>query len=257
MSGTPCNCRRSGGKSSGCSLATFNILIADMEGHIYLGGAHELVEIMEFQNNIIECDVTISKNDPFASKRASATLTFRKAKKLRTESSDLIGLKDGNQPSYIGLPQVNSIINAQWDFTQELYDGMVDLCDSQIIDTNKLTQTKNKRGHNQDQINNRQQAWNAREPLVCSSFVAEVRDLDMYNCQNTEYLEAHGSQAKRTTVCLYGIGILFVLVSYGNNVVKKSDVTLLMNVGRDGPAFKDAIKFLKHSGVILDERGKF
>ena len=79
----------------------------------------------------------------------------------------------------------------------------------------------------------------------------------MYNCQNTEYLEAHGSKAERTTVCLYGIGILFVLASFGNVFVAKSEVILLMHVGRDGPAFKDAVKFLKHSGVILDERGKF
>ena len=79
----------------------------------------------------------------------------------------------------------------------------------------------------------------------------------MYNCQNTEYLEAHRSQAKRTTVCLYGIGILFVLASYGNDFVKKSDVMLLMHVGRDGPAFKDAVKFLNHSGVFAIECGRF
>ena len=109
----------------------------------------------------------------------------------------------------------------------------------------------------QDQINARWRAWNVCEPTVCTSFVAEVRDLDMFNCQNTEFLEAHGSPAKRATVCLYGIGILFVHVSFGNNFVKKSEVTTLMNVGSDGPAFKDAIKFLKHSGVILDECGKF
>ena len=30
-----------------------------------------------------------------------------------------------------------------------------------------------------------------------------------------------------------------------------------MHVGNDGPAFKDAVKILKHSGVILDERAKF
>ena len=90
-----------------------------------------------------------------------------------------------------------------------------------------------------------------------SSFVAEIRNLDMYNCQNTEYLEAHGSKAKRTTVCLYGIGTLFVLASYGNNFVPKSDVTLLMHVGHNGPAFKDAVKFLNHSGVLAIERGQF
>ena len=113
MSSTPRNRCRSAGKSSGCSLAAFNVLVADMEGKVYLGGAHELVEIIEFQNDIIECNITISKNDPFASTRACAVLTFRKAKKLRTESSDLIGLKDGNLPSYTGLSQVNSVINAQ------------------------------------------------------------------------------------------------------------------------------------------------
>ena len=255
MSGTPCNCCRSGGKSSGCSLATFNVLVADMEGNVYLGGVHELVEITELQEDIIECNVTISKNDPFASKRASAAVTFGKAKKLRTESSDLIGLKDGNLPLYTSLPQVNSVIEALGDLTEQLYNGMVDLCDSQIVDADKVTQMKNRRGHNQDQIGNCRQAWDVREPLVCSSFVAEVRDLDMYNCQNTEYLEAHGSQAKRTTVCLYGIGILFVLASYGNVFVAKSDVTSLMHVGRDGPAFKDAVKFLNHCGVLVVEHG--
>ena len=113
MSGTPCNRCRSGGKSSGCSLATFNVSIVDMEGHVYLGGAHELVEITELQDHILDCDVTICKNDPFASKRASAAVVFGKAKKLRTELSDLIGLENGNQPLYTSLPQVNNVIDAQ------------------------------------------------------------------------------------------------------------------------------------------------
>ena len=257
MSGTLCNRRRSSGKSSGCSVTTFNALIADMKGNIYLGGVHELVEITELQEDIIEYNVTISKNDPFASKRASAAVTFGKAKKLRTESSNLIGLKDGSLSSYTGLPEVNYVIKTLGDFTEQLYDGMVDLCDSQIVDTDKVAQMKNRRGHDQDQIGNRRWAWDACEPLVRSSFVAEVRDLDLYNCQNTEYLEAHGSKAKRATVCLYAIGILFVLASYGNNFVPKGEVTSLMNVGRDGPAFKDAINFLNHSGVLVLERSKF
>lgn len=257
MSGTPRNRCRSGGESSGCSLAAFNVLVADMQGKVYLGGAHELVDIIQFQNDITECDVTISKNDPFASKRASAAETFGKAKRLRTELSNLIGLKDGSLPLYTGLPQVNYVIETQGDFTEQLYNGMVELCDSQVVDANLLTQTKNDRGHKQDQINNRQRAWNVREPTVCTSFVAEVCNSDMFNCQNTEFLEAHGSPAKHATVCFYGIGILFVLVSFGNNFVEKSEVTTLMNVGSDGPAFKDALKFLKHSGVILGERGKF
>ena len=147
MSSTPRNRCRSAGKSSGCSLAAFNVLVADMEGKVYLSGAHELVDIIKFQNNIAECDVTISKNDSFASTRARAVSTFRKAKKVRTESIGLIGLKDGNLPLYTGLPQVNSVINAQWEHNQELFDGTVELCDSQIVNADLLTQTKNDRGH--------------------------------------------------------------------------------------------------------------
>ena len=145
MSGTPCNRCCSNGESSGCSLATFNGLIVDMEGYVYLGCAHELIEILDCQDNIVECNVTIHKNDQFASKCASPTVVFGRAKKLRTESSDLIGLKDGNLPSYTGLPPVNSVINAQWDLTKELYGGMVSLCDSQIVNSEKLSQAKNKR----------------------------------------------------------------------------------------------------------------
>ena len=130
MSGTSLNCHRSGGASSGCSVATFNALIADMKGNIYLGGVHELVKITELQEDIIECNVTIGKNDPFASKRASAAVTFGKVKKLRTESSNLIGLKDGSLPSYTGLPQVNSVIETLGGFNKQLYDGMVELHDS-------------------------------------------------------------------------------------------------------------------------------
>ena len=48
---------------------------------------------------------------------------------------------------------------------------------------------------------------------------------------------------------------LFSFLSHLGTIL--STVTTLMNVGNDGPAFKDAVKFLKHSGVILDERGKF
>ena len=257
MSGTPCNCCRSGGESSGCFLAAFNVLVVDIQSKVYLDGAHELVDIIKFQNNIAECDVMISKNDPFASTRACAVSTFGKAKRVRTELIGLVGLKEDSLPSYTGLPQVNSIINAQWEHTQELYNGTVELCNLQIVNTELLAQTKNECGHKQDQIRNNRQAWIVCEPTVCTSFVAEVRDLNMYNCQNTRFLEAHGSPAKRATVCLYGISILFVLVSFGDNFVKKSEVTTLMHVGNDGPAFKDTVKFLKHFGVILDERGKF
>ena len=77
----------------------------------------------------------------------------------------------------------------------------------------------------------------------------------MYNCQNNEYLEAHGSEDERTTVCLYVLGILFVLASYGDVFVAKGDVTSLMNVGQDGPAFKDACEFLNHLGVLAIECG--
>ena len=61
MSGTP-NRHRSGGQSSGCSLETFNTLIVNMEGNIYLGGAHELVDIIELQDEISVIDVTIDED---------------------------------------------------------------------------------------------------------------------------------------------------------------------------------------------------
>ena len=48
---------------------------------------------------------------------------------------------------------------------------------------------------------------------------------------------------------------LFVLVSFGDYFVDKSEVTTLMHVGNDGPAFKDVVKFVNHSGVLVVERG--
>ena len=64
----------------------------------------------------------------------------------------------------------------------------------------------------------------------------------MYNCHQHEYFEAHGSKDECATVCLYTLGIIFILTSNGNVFVAKSDITSLMNVGQDGPAFKDACK---------------
>ena len=81
--------------------------------------------------------------------------------------------------------------------------------------------------------------------------------MSLFSCENTDFLNAHGNHAKRATVCLYSVGIIFVLVSHGDNYVDKKVVTTLMNVGDDGPAFKDAVKYLKHLGVIMDERRKF
>ena len=95
------------------------------------------------------------------------------------------------------------------------------------------------------------------QALACADFVDGVRDLDMYNCHNHEYLEAHGSKDERTTVCLYALGIIFVLTSYWDVFVSKNDVTSLMNVRRDGPAFKDACKFLNHLGVLAVRSGWF
>lgn len=134
---------------------------------------------------------------------------------------------------------------------------MVDLCNSRVVDSGLVTLKRNERGHKQDQIIAKRQVWNACEPRVRDSVVAEVKDLNLFNCQNADYLNAHGSPAKQATVCLYGIGIVFVLVSFGDNFVDKSEVTTLMRVGNDGPAFKDAVKILKHSDIILDEHAKF
>ena len=256
MSGTP-NRRRSGGESSGCSLETFNTLIVNMGGKIYLGGAHELVDIIDLQDEISDIDVIIDENDPLASERARAVDLYGRATRLRTESNNLIGLRNNNRNSYTGVPEVNAVINGLGEFNRQLYEGYVALCNSRVVNSGLVTTQRNLRGHKLGQISAKRRAWNVREPTVCNSFVAEVRDLDMFNCQNTEFLEAHGSPAKRPTICLYGIGILFVLVSFGNNFVNKSEVMTLMDVGSNGPAFKDAIKFLKHSGVVLDVRGKF
>lgn len=78
----------------------------------------------------------------------------------------------------------------------------------------------------------------------------------MYNYHQHEYFEAHGSVDERDTVFLYALGIIFILTSNGDVFVAKNDVTLLMNVERDGPAFKDACKFLAHHGVLTTQRSR-
>ena len=133
----------SSGESSGCSLATYNGLVSGMQSLVYLGGAKELITIKDCQEDIVECDLTICQNDLFASKRTAATNIFGKAKKLRLESNDLIGVKGGNQNLYVGFPQVNSVIDGQWKLTEELYGSMVDLCDLQIVDSAELIWAKN------------------------------------------------------------------------------------------------------------------
>ena len=89
MSGTP-NRRRSGGESSGCSLGIFNGLVGDMGGKIYLGGARELVDVINLQDKISGIDVIINENDPLASERACAVDLYGRATRLRTESNNLI-----------------------------------------------------------------------------------------------------------------------------------------------------------------------
>ena len=257
MSGTP-NRRRSGGESSGCSLGTFNTLIVDMEGKIYLGGTHELVDIIELQDKISDIDVTIDKNDPCASERAFAVDTYGRATRLRTELNNLVGLRNNNRNSYTGVPEVNAVIDGLGEFNRQLYEAYVALCNSRVVNSGLVTTQRNLRGHKLGQISAKRRAWNVREQGVCDFIVAEVKDLNLFDCQNADYLDAHGSKAKRATVCLYAIGIIFVLISFGDSFVKKGEVTTLMAVGNDGPAFKDAVKVLKHSGVILDDnRAKF
>ena len=257
MSGTP-NRRRSGGQSSGCSLETFNTLIVDMKGTIYLGGAHELVDIINLQDEISDIDVIIDENDPLASDRARAVEIYGRATRLRTESNNLIGLRNNNRNSYTGVPEVNAAIDGLGEFNTQLYNAYVALCNSRIVDSNLVTAQRNLRGHKANQITALRRAWNQREPVVCDNIIAEVKDLKLYNCENADYLNAHGSKAKRSTVCLYAVGIIYVLVSHGDSFVNKNVVTTLMNVGKEGPAFKDAVKILKHSGVILDDnRAKF
>ena len=257
MSSTP-NRHRSGGQSSGCSLETFNTLIVDMKGKIYLGGAHELVDIIELQDKISDIDAIIDENDPCASERACAVETYGRATRLRTESNNLVGLRNNNRNSYTGVPEVNRVIDGLGEFNWQLYDAYVALCNSRVVNPDLVTTQRSLRGHKLGQINAKRRAWNAREPGLHDSIVAEVKDLNLFNCENADYLNAHGSQAKRATVCLYAIGIIFVLISFGDSFVKKSEVTTLMNVGNDGSAFKDAVKILKHSGVILDDnRAKF
>ena len=257
MSGTP-NRRRSGGESSGCSLDTFNTLIVDMGGKIYLGGAHELVDIIDLQDEISDIDVIIDENDPLASERARAVETYGRATRLRTESNNLVGLRNNNRNLYTGVPEVNNVIDGLGEFNRQLFDAFVALCNSRVVDANLVTTQRNLRGHKVGQINAKRRAWNVRKQGVRDFIVAEVKDLNLFDCQNADYLDAHGSKAKRATVCLYAIGIIFVLISFGDSFVKKSEVTTLMAVGNDGPAFKDAVKILKHSGVILDDnRAKF
>ena len=77
----------------------------------------------------------------------------------------------------------------------------------------KLIQQKNLRCHHLNQIPNSQRAWAACEPAARNTFVDRVRDLNMYNCHQHEYLEAHQSKDDRATVCLYALGIVFILIS--------------------------------------------
>ena len=139
----PRNCLCSGGESSGCSRETYNGLVMAMEGQLYLGGVQELITVKDSQQGIVDCDVLILQNDPFASKRAVASSIFGKAKKLRSESNDLIEFKSGNPNLYIGFTQVNNVIEGQWKLTEELYSSMVGLCDSQIVDPAELIWAKN------------------------------------------------------------------------------------------------------------------
>ena len=229
-----------------------------MGGKIYLGGAHELVDIIDLQDEISDIDVIIDKNDPLASERARAVETYGRATRLRTESNNLVGLRNNNRNWYTGVPEVNAAIDGLGEFNRQLFDAFVALCNSRVVDSDLVTTQRNLRGHKVGQINAKRRAWNVREQGVRDFIVAEVKDLNLFDCQNADYLNAHGSQAKRATVCLYAIGIIFVLISFGDSFVKKSEITTLMDVGNDGPAFKDAVKILKHSGVILDDnRAKF
>ena len=257
MSGTP-NRRRSGGGSSGCSLETFNTLIVDMKGTVYLGGAQELVDVIHLQNEIKNIDVIISDNDPLASERAHAVDVYGRASRLRTESNNLIGLRNNNRNSYTGVPEINAAIDGLGEFNTQLYNACVAVCNSRVVDSDLVTTQRNLRGHKAGQITAKRRAWYSREPGVCDNIVAEVKDLSLFNCENADYLNAHGSKAKRATVCLYAIGTIYVLVSHGDSFVSKDVVTDLMEVGNEGPAFKDAVKILKHSGVIFDDnRARF
>ena len=80
--------------------------------------------------------------------------------------------------------------------------------------------------------------------------------MNIYNCHQHEYLEAHGDKDERATVCLSALGIIFILTSYGDVFVVKQDVTLLMNVGQDEPALKDACKFVSRLGVLTTPRSR-
>jgi len=229
-----------------------------MKGNIYLGGAHELVDVINLQDEISSIDVIIDENDPCASDCAFAVDLYGRATRLRTESNNLIGLRNNNRNSYTGVPEVNAAIDGLGEFNTQLYNAYVALCNSRVVDSDLVTTQRNLRGHKAGQITALRRAWNVREPGVRDNIIAEVKDLKLYNCENADYLNAHGSKAKRSTVCLYAVGIIYVLVSHGDSFVNKNVVTTLMNVGKEGPAFKDAVKILKHSGVILDDnRAKF
>lgn len=108
---------RSGSKSSGYTRETYNGLVTAMEDHVYLGGVKELVTFRNLQQGVVDCDILILQNDPFASKRAATENIFGKSKKLRLESNDLIGFKNGNPNLYTGFAQVNNILEGQWKFT--------------------------------------------------------------------------------------------------------------------------------------------
>ena len=109
----PRNCCCSGGKSSGCTCDMYNGLVTVMEDHVYLGGCQELITIKDSQQGIVDCEVLILQNNPFSSKRAAAEKVFGKAKKLRSESNDLIGFKSGNPNLYTGFTQVNDVLEGQ------------------------------------------------------------------------------------------------------------------------------------------------
>ena len=84
-----------------------------MEDHVYLGGCQELITIKDSQQGIVDCDVLILQNDSFSSKRTAAEVVFGKAKKLRSESKNLIGYKNDNPNLYTGFAHVNNVLEGQ------------------------------------------------------------------------------------------------------------------------------------------------
>ena len=137
------NRRCSSGENSGYSREMYDGLVTAMERQVYLGGVQELITIKDSQQGIVDCDFLILQNNPFASKRSTASTIFGKAKKLRLELNNLIGFKDGNQNLYTGFPQVNNVIDSQWKLTEELYSSMAGLCDLQIVGPAELIWAKN------------------------------------------------------------------------------------------------------------------